>query len=285
MRMGDGKFFFVDDGSSDGSTDFLLDLAKKTDGVLLVQFFHNCGKAAAIAEGFKLANGEYIITMDSDLQDDPAEIPKLVEKLEEGYDLISGWKADRKDPWAKTFPSRIFNTVTRALTSINIHDFNCGLKIYRKEVVKMLDIYGGRHRYIPALAGQKKFRISEVKVNHRPRLFGKSKYTNTRILHGFFDLIAILFFNRYIQQPLHLFGSIGMAVGISGVIIDLYVVYLKYYHADPFQLHMPLLLFGILLIIVGGQIFSVGLLGEMLTLYHHRHENRIKQIVSKKRSV
>ena len=204
------EILFVDDGSTDGSTEFLNDLSRKDKNVTLIQFHRNYGKSAALAEGFKRAKGEFLITMDADLQDDPAEIPNLMKKLEEGFDLVSGWKKKRKDPISKRFPSKIFNYVTRIMTGVKIHDFNCGLKIYRKEVIKTLDLYGGRHRYIPALAGHNKFRISEIQVNHRPRMHGVTKYGGSRLFHGFFDLISVIFMNRYTQQPLHLFGFFGL---------------------------------------------------------------------------
>ena len=204
------EVIFVDDGSSDGSNDYLTELSKNNKNYKIIEFYRNFGKAAALSEGFKITKGDYIITMDADLQDDPAEIPNLIDKLNEGWDLVSGWKKVRNDPLNKTFPSKIFNFVTRIFTGVKIHDFNCGLKGYKKAVVKSLDIYGGRHRYIPALAGQKKFKITEIIVNHRSRKYGTTKYGGSRIFHGFFDLVTILFLDRYDQQPLHLFGSFGL---------------------------------------------------------------------------
>ena len=172
----DWEIIFIDDGSSDGSAEKIIDIASKDSKVKLISFYRNFGKSAALSEGFKNANGDIIITMDADLQDDPAEIPNFVNKINEGSDLVSGWKKVRHDPWAKTFPSKIFNFVTRLLTGVKIHDFNCGLKAYRSSVIKSIEIFGGRHRYIPALAGQKNFSISEIIVNHRPRKYGTTKY-------------------------------------------------------------------------------------------------------------
>ena len=226
---------FIDDGSIDGSGDELVRLAENEERFKLIQFHRNFGKSAALSEGFKIASGDYIMTMDADLQDDPAEISNLVKKLEEGFDLVSGWKKERKDPLNKKIPSRIFNFVTRLLTGVRIHDFNCGIKIYKNVVAKSLDIYGGRHRYIPALAGQKRFKITEIPVNHRPRQFGVTKYGGSRYIHGFFDLISILFLRKYTQQPLHLFGGIGLIGVLLGMCIDLYVIYLKYVVGEPFK--------------------------------------------------
>ena len=274
------ELLFIDDGSSDGSIELLKELANTDDYIKVIQFYRNYGKAAALAEGFKVSSGDYVITMDADLQDDPAEIPNLVTKLEEGYDLVSGWKKTRHDPWTKRWPSKFFNFITRLMTGVKIHDFNCGLKIYRQSVVKTVEIYGGRHRYIPALAGQKKFKVSEIVVNHRPRKFGVTKYGGARLFHGFFDLLTILFLNRYTQQPLHLFGMIGIALSKIGFLVELYVLYLKYFLGEPFQKHIALLVFGVMLIVIGVQFISMGLLGEMIARSQQSKEDRVKQITS-----
>ena len=267
---------FVDDGSSDGSNEYLKAQTNKNKNYKMIEFYRNFGKAAALSEGFKVAKGNYIITMDADLQDDPDEIPNLIQKLDEGWDLVSGWKKVRNDPLNKTLPSKIFNFVTRILTGVKIHDFNCGLKGYKNAVIKSLDIYGGRHRYIPALAGQKKFKITEIIVNHRSRKYGITKYGGSRIFHGFFDLITILFLDRYDQQPLHLFGSFGLFFLSFGLIAEIIVLYFKYKIGDPFSMHIALLLFGIMLIVIGIQFFSIGLLAELLAGNQNNRENRIK---------
>ncbi len=275
------EVLFIDDGSSDGSTEWMSDLCTKNSNFKLLQFYRNYGKAAALSEGFKVATGEYIITMDADLQDDPAEIPNLISKLSDGWDLVSGWKKMRHDPLNKTLPSKVFNFVTRLMTGVKIHDFNCGLKGYKQAVVKSIEVYGGRHRYIPALAGQQKFKITEIVVNHRARQFGETKYGGSRMFHGFFDLITILFLNRYTQQPLHLFGMFGIGFLTVGFIVECFVLYFKYALGEPFSKHMALLMFGIMFIIIGIQFFSIGLLGELMTRSTQGQENRIRRFISR----
>ena len=275
------EVLFIDDGSSDGSTEWMADLCTKNSNFKLLQFYRNYGKAAALSEGFKVATGEYIITMDADLQDDPAEIPNLISKLSDGWDLVSGWKKTRHDPLNKTLPSKVFNFVTRLMTGVKIHDFNCGLKGYKQAVVKSIEVYGGRHRYIPALAGQQKFKITEIVVNHRARQFGETKYGGSRMFHGFFDLITILFLNRYTQQPLHLFGMFGIGFVKVGFIVECFVLYFKYALGEPFSKHMALLMFGVMLIVIGIQFFSIGLLGELMARSTQGQENRIRRFISK----
>ena len=276
----DWEIIFIDDGSSDGSAEKIIDIASKDSKVKLISFYRNFGKSAALSEGFKHANGDIIITMDADLQDDPAEIPNFVNKISEGSDLVSGWKKVRHDPWTKTFPSKIFNFVTRLLTGVKIHDFNCGLKAYRSSVVKSIEIFGGRHRYIPALAGQKNFSISEIIVNHRPRKYGTTKYGGSRLLDGFFDLLTILFLNKYTQHPLHFFGMIGLTTFTAGILTDLVVLYYKFRLGEPFAKHIALLLLGLILLFIGIQFFSIGLLGEMMARYSQDKEDRVKEIIS-----
>ena len=277
---GEWEIIFIDDGSSDKSKDNVIDIISKDSKVKLISFYRNFGKSAALSEGFKHSKGDIIITMDADLQDDPAEIPNLINKINKGFDLVSGWKKVRHDPWTKTFPSKIFNFVTRILTGVKIHDFNCGLKAYRSSVIKTIEIFGGRHRYIPALAGQKNFSVSEIIVNHRARKFGTTKYGGSRLFHGFFDLLIILFLNKYTQHPLHFFGFIGLTSFSFGTIIEFIVLYYKFSLGEPFSKHIALLLLGVVLLFIGIQFFSIGLLGEMMARYSQRKEDRVKEIIS-----
>jgi len=273
------EVLFVDDGSADDSIELLTEIVKNESNFKLIQLHRNYGKSAALAEGFKAAEGEYVITMDADLQDDPHEIPNLISKIEEGYDLVTGWKKDRKDPWTKRFPSKIANFITGIITGVKVHDMNCGLKIYRRAVVKSLDIYGGRHRYIPALAGQKRFRIAEIPVKHHKRQYGVTKYGGSRLFHGFFDLVTIMFLNRYTQKPLHLFGLFGLWCIALSFLSELYVVFLKIFFDHPFQKHFAMMLFGAMLFVLGLWFFSIGLIGEMVAQTTQDREERVKKIL------
>lgn len=273
------EVLFVDDGSTDGTSEQLVEITQKEKNINLIQLHRNYGKSAALAEGFKKVKNDYIVTMDADLQDDPNEIPNLIKKLEEGYDLVTGWKKERKDPWTKRFPSKVANFVTGLITGVKVHDMNCGLKIYKRAVVKSLDLYGGRHRYIPALAGQKKFRIAETPVKHHKRKYGATKYGGSRLFHGFFDLVTILFLNRYTQKPLHLFGIFGLTCLLISFISEMYVVFLKVFLGHPFQKHFAMMIFGAMLFVLGLWFFSIGLIGEMVAQTTQDREDRIKQVI------
>ncbi len=258
------EFLFIDDGSTDNSMQVLSELHNKDPQVRVVQFRRNYGKSAALALGFKEARGEFIVTLDADLQDEPYEIPNLVKKLEEGFDLVSGWKKIRKDPFIKKNTSKLFNFVTRKMTGLGIHDMNCGLKAYRREVTETVNVYGQLHRFLPVLAQWQGFKVGEVVVKHNPRKYGKTKFGASRFIAGFFDLVTVLFITRYTKRPLHLFGLIGLVSFIVGVGISSYLaverLLLGRYLSDR-----PLLFLGILAIIVGVQFVSIGLLGEMIT--------------------
>ncbi|MFC1568993.1 glycosyltransferase family 2 protein [bacterium] len=258
------EILFIDDGSKDNSFKILETCHQKDPHIRVIQFRCNLGKSEALSAGFSMARGDMVVTMDSDLQDDPAEIPKLIMKLNEGYDLISGWKKTRKDPLSKRIPSKVWNSMTAMMTGLKLHDFNCGLKIYRNEVVKSVDVYGELHRYIPALANWEGFRISEMAVNHRPRKFGRSKYGTSRFFKGFLDLITVMFLSRYTKRPLHLFGMAGMLFGSIGAIITGTLIVLRI-AGTIYLSNRPILFIGVLFLILGMQFFNIGLLGEMIT--------------------
>ena len=206
------ELIFIDDGSKDGSFKQIISLASSDSRIKCLRFRRNYGKAAALSEGFKEANGELVVTMDSDLQDDPSEIGALIDKINEGFDVVSGWKKSRKDPWSKKLPSKLFNLVTGIMSGIRIHDFNCGLKIYKADVIKTISVYGEMHRYIPVLAKLAGFSVTEVVVNHRARLYGKTKFGAGRFLKGFLDLVTVIFLGKYNRNPLHFFGKIGTII-------------------------------------------------------------------------
>ena len=276
------EIIFIDDGSDDSSNKIIRSLAEGDICITVIQFFKNYGKADALSEGFKYATGDIVITIDSDLQDDPSEIPRLIAKIKEGWDVVSGWKKDRKDPSSKTIPSKLFNFVTRLLTGIKIHDFNCGLKAYRKKVVKAVDIYGGMHRYIPALAGKKGFSITEIEVNHRSRNFGISKYGGNRLVHGFFDLFTMLFTSTYFDRPLHFFGSVGLFFSLISVGCEVFSLYDKLINGIPFQMHFALIVFGAMVFALGLWFFSFGLLGELFIKTTGSSEKKVHSVYSKK---
>jgi len=257
---------FVDDGSEDGTLSALTRLHARTTNVKVVRLRRNFGKSAALAAGFAQASGETVVTIDGDLQDDPAEIPHLLAKLEEGFDLVSGWKARRRDPWRRRFLSRVFNAVTGRVSGLRLHDMNCGLKAYRAEVVRGLPLYGELHRFIPVLAHYRGYRVAELPVNHRPRTHGRSRYGLERYLRGFLDLLTVTFMGRYRHRPLHLFGGLGLVLGLLGMTILVYLTVLKATGEAIGQ--RPLLTLGVLLVVVGLQFFSLGLISEMVTSHH-----------------
>jgi len=263
---------FVDDGSTDGSMSLLSRLHDQLPNVVVVHLRRNFGKAAALQAGFLEARGEIIVTIDADLQDDPAEIPQLLAKLDEGYDLVSGWKTRRNDPFLRRVFSRVFNWATGVISGVRLHDVNCGLKAYRAEVLQDMRLYGELHRFIPVLASYQGYRIAEVSVNHRPRQHGSSRYGPERYLRGFFDLLSVTFMGRYRYRPLHLFGGIGMLMGAIGFIVLTYLTTIWFWGAGIGT--RPLLTLGVLLIVVGIQFVSLGLISELIT---SQHEERISE--------
>lgn len=276
------EIIFVDDGSTDSSWEVISSLSQENLCVKGIRFRRNYGKSDALQAGFEEAKGKYVVTMDADLQDDPNEIPALISMLENGYDLVSGWKKKRYDPITKTIPSRFFNAVTRFTTGIRLHDFNCGLKAYQKEVIDSIYLYGEMHRYVPLLAKWKGFnKIGEKVVKHHPRKYGSTKFGISRFLHGFLDLLTLLFVNRYMRQPMHFFGSMGILFLIVGIGISGWLAYLKIFQGQPLG-NRPLLFLGILLILIGVQFFSIGFLGE---IYNQDQVKNEKPKISEKAEV
>ena len=271
---------FVDDGSTDGSMGVLTRLAEEETNVVVVHLRRNFGKAAALQAGFLEARGDVVVTMDADLQDDPAEIPALLAKLDEGFDLVSGWKARRNDPFLRRLFSRWFNWATKVVSGVRLHDVNCGLKAYRAEVLQGLRLYGELHRFIPILASYRGFRVAEIPVNHRARPHGKSRYGPERYMRGFLDLLSVTFMGRYRHRPLHLFGGVGIFLGALGFVILLYLTMLWFWgHGIGGR---PLLTLGVLLVVVGIQFVSLGLLSELVTSQHEERMDeraRIEQMV------
>jgi glycosyltransferase involved in cell wall biosynthesis len=267
---------FVDDGSRDGTHAALVRLHDRADNVKVVRLRRNAGKAAALDAGFREAEGEIVVTIDGDLQDDPAEIPRLLAKLDEGFDLVSGWKTRRRDPVTRRALSRIFNAVTGRLSGLRLHDLNCGLKAYRAEVVRGLRIYGELHRFIPVLAHYRGFRVAELPVNHRPREHGRSRYGMERYVRGFLDLLTVTFMGRYRHRPLHLFGGVGLLLGAIGTLVLVYLTVLKI--SGEAIGHRPLLLLGVLLVVVGVQLLSLGLVSELVASHHEERTGRSSEL-------
>ena len=258
------EVWLVDDGSDDRSWNVVERLHGQDARFLGARFRRNYGKSAALAAGFSRARGRYVATLDADLQDDPAELPEMVARLEAGADLVSGWKRKRNDPWEKRVPSKFFNKVTSWMSGIPLHDFNSGIKAYRGEVVKSVRVYGELHRYIPLLARWEGYtRIEEQVVNHRPRLHGTTKFGFERYLRGFLDLITVLFLTQFARRPMTFFGGLGTVGFVLGFLMLAYLSVVKLVFGEPIG-GRPLLIFGVMLILLGAQSFLAGLLGEMI---------------------
>ena len=265
--LGAWEAVFVDDGSTDGTTELLRELVAERPEFVLVRLRRNFGKSTALMAGFSTARGDRIVTLDGDGQDDPAELPRLLAPLDEGYTLVSGWKQDRQDPITKRLPSRVFNGFTAKLSGVDLHDFNCGFKAYRAPAARELTLYGEMYRYVAVLGFQRGWRVAEVAVNHRPRLHGQSKFGAERFLRGMFDLMTVMFLGRYRHRPLHLFGMLGSAVFALGLLISLYLTFEKVVNGEGIG-DRPLLMLGVLLLVVGVQLLSLGLISELLTMSH-----------------
>ena len=260
------EIIYVDDGSTDNSWEVIQTLTKENPNVKGIRFLRNYGKSAALNQGFKMTSGDVVITMDADLQDSPDEIPELYRMIkEENYDMVSGWKKKRHDPISKTIPSKFFNLTTRWLSGIKLHDFNCGLKSYNQEVIKTIDVYGEMHRYIPVIAKWAGFKkIGEKVVQHRKRKYGVTKFGMERFIKGYLDLLTISFTSRFIQRPMHLFGSLGTVLFLFGFFVAGYLTYQKIFMSVYRMTERPLFYFGLLAMILGTQLFLAGFLGEMI---------------------
>lgn len=267
---GDVEILLIDDGSNDGSWQQIRSLSSSCSQVRGIRFRRNFGKAAALSAGFAACRGEVVVTMDADLQDDPKEIPRMIAKLAEGYDVVSGWKQTRRDPWHKRWPSRVFNAILRRFTRLEIHDFNCGYKAYRREVLSEIDLFGEMHRFIPVLAAARGFRVSEIAVDHHPRMHGQSKYGWSRIPKGLMDLLTVVFLTRFRYRPQHLLGGLGSLSCLVGILVLLGLclawIWTRVFAFDhPLHLHeRAMFYFAILMILAGLHLVGVGLLAELV---------------------
>lgn len=257
------ELIFVDDGSSDSTWAAIAAISERDARVVGLRHRRNFGKARGLATGFAVASGELVLTMDADLQDDPAEITRFLEKLDEGYDLVSGWKQRRQDPLGKTLPSRVFNATVRLVSGVPLHDFNCGFKLYRRDVLQNIRLYGELHRFTPVLAHAEGFRVGELPVRHHPRRWGSSKYGWSRLVKGFLDLLTVTFLTEYRQRPMHVLGVPGLAALAAGGLLGLWLTAEKVVTGASIG-NRPLLLLAVLLVVVGVQFFGLGLLGELL---------------------
>jgi glycosyltransferase involved in cell wall biosynthesis len=282
------EVIFVDDGSTDGSWAVIRRLAESDPRVQGMRFRRNFGKAAALSAGFAQARGEVVMTLDADLQDDPHEIPRFLEEMAKGYDCVSGWKKVRHDPWHKVGPSRVFNAMVSRLTGVVLHDHNCGMKSYRREIFEEVRLYGELHRFVPVLAAARGFRIGEVIIQHRPRKYGRSKYGVTRIVKGFLDLLTVRFLTGFSQRPQHVLGTLGLVsflFGLFGLIhlaglwvlsrlavtVGLVAIPEGLSYADVvyhLKDHFPAVLYSVALLLAGGQLMSMGFLAELFIAYH-----------------
>lgn len=272
------EIIFIDDGSTDESLNILMGLKNSEENVRVIKHKRNFGKAIALKTGFSAAQGQITITMDGDLQDNPAEIPRFIEQIKNGNDIVCGWRAKRRDNILKRWPSRIYNLLVRTMCGIKIHDMNCGFKAYDTDLAKSLNLYGDMHRYTPVLGKMNGAKITEIAINHRPRLHGKSKYGSKRLLRGFFDLITVSFLMAFLERPMHLFGKVGGFLSTVGLAICSYLVVIKYAFDEGIG-DRPLLSLGVLLIIIGVQFFLLGLLGETIT--YRSSENNTNPSASK----
>jgi len=276
------EIIIVDDGSSDSSFDHLQRLHKLDPRLKVIRFRRNFGQTAAFAAGFDAAQGDVIVTLDADLQNDPADIPRLLTKANEGYDVVSGWRVKRQDPLHRRLPSQVANWLISRVTGVRLHDYGCSLKVYRREVVKNIRLYGELHRFIPAIASWMGVSIAEIQVNHRPRSFGRSKYgTVTRTVKVFLDLLTVRFLLSYATRPIHVFGGLGLLAVGAGSALGLYLSYVKLVLKEDIG-DRPLLTLAVLMMIVGVQMISMGLLGELVVRTYHESQDKPIYVVREK---
>jgi glycosyltransferase involved in cell wall biosynthesis len=275
MRFGrDYEVIYVDDGSTDGSSLLLREIHARDPRVRLVVFRKNFGQTAAVSAGFERTEGGIVVTLDGDLQNDPADIPMLVEKLEQGYDLVSGWRKDRKDDFFhRRLPSLIANYFIRITTNVRVHDYGCMLKVYRGEIARSLRLYGEMHRFIPAIAGDMGARIAEVEVNHRPRIHGESKYGLSRVIRVLLDLLTVKFLSVFATRPIHVFGTVGVISGFLGSVLLTWLGCQRIFFGVELG-SRPIVLLALLLVIMGVQFVTLGLLGEMLARTYHESQGK-----------
>ena len=278
------EIIFVNDGSTDRSWEIIKQLAEKDPHVVGVNFRRNYGQTAAMSAGFDMARGEVIITMDGDLQNDPTDIPRLLEEMDKGYDIVSGWRKDRKDAFiSRTLPSRIANWLISKVTGVHLHDYGCSLKAYKADVAKNLDYYGEMHRFLPALAKPVGAKVTELPVKHHPRMYGKSKYGISRTFKVILDLFLVKFLLDYRTKPLRVFGGTGLILFTIGSLILLYLVFVKLFMGEDIG-NRPLLIFGTLLVLSGIQLISTGIVAELITRTYYESQNKrpylIKEVVS-----
>lgn len=270
------EIIFIDDGSTDKTLQVMKELAVKDKNVKVIVFRKNFGKSSALQVGFEEAEGDIVFTMDADLQDNPIEIPRFIQEIENGFDMVTGWKQKRYDPISKTLPSKLFNAVTSHTFKLKLHDYNCGFKAYRKQIIKEIDVYGEMHRYIPALAKAKGFKIKEISVEYRARQYGKSKFGIERYLRGYLDLMTVKLVTDYSRSPLYLFGGIGTLMSFIGFVVMMYLFVLRIFHL-AYLSNRPILFFAVVLMVVGVQFISIGLIGELLVNQNRKH-NKMKNI-------
>lgn len=278
----DFEIVIIDDGSTDDTYNTIRRLSRKDKRVRGIKLRGNWGKSIALQIGFNHAKGRLIFTMDADLQDNPKEIPNFIKKLDSGYDLVSGWKKIRHDPLSKVLPSRILNFAVTKLTGVVIHDTNCGFKLYKKEVIDTLNLYGELYRFIPVIAAKENYKVGEIIVEHRKRKYGKSKFGIERNIKGFLDLLTIVFLTNYLRRPGHFFGTAGLVTFSGGFLIGLYITYIRI-TTGGIGYHQPLLMFGLLLMIIGVQLISTGLVAEMITS-HNQKKNDVDELISESTS-